>query len=73
MAKQTSPTDPLVTLSVRVTRQTARRLREISEASYRPVAAEMRRLIEERVERADAELLGVEPQSEPVEPKATAA
>jgi len=43
----------LINLSVRVTRETANRLREIADAEYRPVAAEIRRLIEERVARAN--------------------
>lgn len=41
--------DDLVTLSVRVTRSTADRLKLIADAEYRPVAAEMRRLIEEHI------------------------
>ena len=48
--KQEPEEQDLVTLSVRVSRQTAERLRVIAEREYRPVAAEMRRLIETRVE-----------------------
>lgn len=50
-AKQTSEesAEEMVSLSVRVRRETADLLREVAEANYRPVAAEMRRLIEERV------------------------
>lgn len=51
--KQIASHPDLVSLSVRVTRQTATRLREIAEAEYRSVAAELRRLAEERVARAD--------------------
>lgn len=50
--KQVPPNDQaLVSLSVRVPRETAERLKEIAEASFRPVAAEMRRLIQEHVDR----------------------
>lgn len=52
--KQEPPEVNLVSLSVRVPRATADRLREIAEAEYRPVAAEIRRLIQERVDLADA-------------------
>lgn len=48
MSTKQAPED-LVTLSVRVTRSTADQLKVIADAEYRPVAAEMRRLIEERV------------------------
>lgn len=49
--KQVHPPDQqLVTLSVRLTRDQADRLREVAEAEFRPVAAEMRRLIIERIE-----------------------
>lgn len=43
----------LVSLSVRVPRETAERLKRVAEASYRPMAAELRRLIEEHVADAD--------------------
>ena len=43
-----------VFLSVRVTRDTADRLKRVADAEYRPVAAEIRRLIETRI--AEAEL-----------------
>ncbi len=36
----------LVSLSVRVEEETAEKLREIADAEFRPVAAELRRLIE---------------------------
>lgn len=39
-----------MSLSVRVPRATADRLREIADAEFRPVAAEIRRLIQERVD-----------------------
>lgn len=39
----------LVSLSVRVSPETAERLRAIADAEFRPVAAEIRRLIEEHV------------------------
>jgi len=45
----------LVGLSVRVPQATAERLKEIAEAEYRPVGAEIRRLIEQRVIDADPE------------------
>jgi hypothetical protein len=55
--KQVHPPDSdLVTLTVRVTRETADGLKRAADAEYRPVAAEMRRLIEERVAEFDAEL-----------------
>lgn len=40
----------LVTLTVRVDKTTADRLKVLADAEYRPVAAEIRRLIEERVD-----------------------
>lgn len=40
----------LVSLSVRVPRATAERLKVVADASYRPVAAELRRLIQEHVD-----------------------
>lgn len=43
----------LVNISVRVPRETAARFKEIADASYRPVAAELRRMIQERVDLAD--------------------
>jgi predicted DNA-binding protein len=39
----------LVGLSVRVPQATAERLKEIADAEYRPVGAEIRRLIEEHI------------------------
>lgn len=54
MAKQTPPADGLVSLSVRVTRETAEGLKRLAEREYRPVAAELRRLIEERVASAES-------------------
>ena len=45
------PDDDLVSLSVRVPRATADRLKAIADREYRPVAAEIRRLIQERVDR----------------------
>lgn len=39
----------LVTLSVRVSRDTADRLKVVADREYRPVAAEIRRLIENRI------------------------
>lgn len=56
MQKQETNDQELVTLSVRVTRETAEGLKRVAEASYRPVAAEMRRLIETRVAEHVAEL-----------------
>lgn len=53
MRKQPEPTNGLVTLTVRVTRATADGLKRVADAEYRPVAAEIRRLIEERVAEAD--------------------
>lgn len=53
MAKQ--PPEDLVSLSVRVTRETAEGLKRVADAEYRPVAAELRRLIEERVASAESE------------------
>lgn len=45
----------LVSLSVRVERSTAERLKAIADAEYRPVAAEIRRLIQVRVDEAEAD------------------
>lgn len=55
MTKQTTASADLVSLSVRVTPEIAAALKEAADASYRPVAAEMRRLIEARVERFRAD------------------
>ena len=53
MTKQAPPNDEdLVTLSVRVSRTTADRLKKVADANYRPVAAHMRLLIESDVARA---------------------
>jgi predicted transcriptional regulator len=49
MKQATSQAD-LVSLSVRVPRETADKLAELAAAEYRSVAAELRRLIQERVE-----------------------
>ena len=48
--KQNTRPDDLVSLSVRVPRDTAERLKAIADAEFRPVAAEIRRLIQERVD-----------------------
>lgn len=45
----------LVSLSVRVPRATADKLKVIADREYRPVAAEIRRLIEERIDGAAEE------------------
>lgn len=50
--KQIASQPDLVSLSVRVPRETADRLKAIADAEYRPVAAEIRRLIQERVDRS---------------------
>lgn len=52
--KQEPQSVNLVSLSVRVRRETADRLKEIADAEFRPVAAELRRMIEQRVADADA-------------------
>lgn len=44
------PEPDLVSLSVRVPRDTADRLKVIADSEFRPVAAEIRRLIQERVD-----------------------
>jgi predicted DNA-binding protein len=51
MTKQANPPEPgqMVTLSVRVTRETADALKVVADREYRPVAAEIRRLIETRI------------------------
>lgn len=49
------PAPGLVTLTVRVTRETAEGLKRVAEAEYRPVAAEIRRLIEVRVAESESE------------------
>jgi predicted DNA-binding protein len=43
-----------VTLTVRVTPETAQAIKAVADRCYRPVAAEVRRLIEERIEQDDA-------------------
>lgn len=49
-----APQEPdLVSLSVRVPRETADRLKVIADREFRPVAAEIRRLIQERVDGED--------------------
>lgn len=45
-----SALDPLVTISVKVPRSTADRLGEIAAQEYRSTAAELRRLINERID-----------------------
>jgi predicted DNA-binding protein len=47
--KHTGGESKLVSLSVRVPQETADRLKVIADREYRPVAAELRRMIEERV------------------------
>lgn len=42
------------TLTVRVDKRVAERMKEIAAAEYRPLAAELRRMIEERVAVEDA-------------------
>jgi hypothetical protein len=49
-AKQALPEPDLVSLSVRVPKATADALKVIADREYRPVAAEIRRLIQERVD-----------------------
>lgn len=49
MMKQTPPAPQLVSLSVRVRRETADALKVIADKDHRPVAAEMRRLIEQHI------------------------
>lgn len=50
LSQASQPNDQdLVTLSVRVTRATAEDFKRVADSVYRPVAAEMRRLIEERI------------------------
>lgn len=51
MRQDPQPESDLVSLSVRVPRATAERLKAIADREYRPVAAEIRRLIQERVDR----------------------
>ena len=43
-------TPDLVAISVRVPRETAERLKDIADGEFRPVAAEVRRLIEAHVD-----------------------
>lgn len=43
----------LVSLSVRVTPDLAARLKAVADADFRPVAAELRRMIQERVDLAE--------------------
>lgn len=50
MSHPASDPPVLVTLSVRVTKDYADGLKALADAHYRPVAAELRRLIEERVD-----------------------
>ena len=50
MRKQPPEEERLVSLSVRVPQDTADRLKVIADREYRPVAAEIRRLIQERVD-----------------------
>jgi hypothetical protein len=54
---QTSTNSPeFETLSVRLTKDTADAFKRVAAAEYRPVAAELRRLIEERIAAFEAEL-----------------
>ena len=53
MQKQVPSEPDLVSLSIRVTRETADALKRVADAEYRTVAAEIRRLIEERVASAE--------------------
>lgn len=48
--KHVSEESNLVSLSVRVDRDTVEAFRKIAEAEFRPMAAELRRLIEDRVQ-----------------------
>jgi predicted DNA-binding protein len=48
--KQTDSSLELISLSVRVPKETADRLKQIADREYRPVAAEIRRLIQERID-----------------------
>lgn len=45
----------LTTLTVRVPRETADKLRTLAEADYRTLTAELRRLVEARVAEADGD------------------
>lgn len=49
MPKHNAEERPLVSLSVRVNADTADRLKEIADAEYRPIAAHIRRLIEQDI------------------------
>jgi predicted DNA-binding protein len=51
--KQRRTNGGLVSLSIRVPQDVADRLKELAGAEYRPVAAEIRRLIEERIAAAE--------------------
>jgi predicted DNA-binding protein len=53
--KQAPEGADLVPISVRVPRETADRLRVIADREYRSVAAEVRRMIEQRVDDDDLE------------------
>lgn len=53
-SKDLQETSQFVTLTVRVTRETADAFKDVADRSYRPVAAELRRLIEERIAQDDA-------------------
>lgn len=55
MVSQVTSEPPLVTLSVRVSKETADGLKRLADAHYRPVAAEMRRLIEDALIAAEPE------------------
>lgn len=48
-----APQEELVSLSVRVPRDLADRLKAVADAEFRPVAAEIRRLIQVRVDEHD--------------------
>jgi hypothetical protein len=45
--------EELVSLSVRVSRDMADKLKAIADSEFRPVAAEIRRLIQERIDGAE--------------------
>lgn len=52
--KQDGKESNLVSLSVRVPRDLAVRFKVVADSEYRPVAAELRRMIQERVDLAEA-------------------
>jgi len=50
MSARSHDAEELVTLTVRVPRTVAERLRVLADSEFRPVAAELRRLIQERLD-----------------------